>query len=296
MFAALPAALLVAQSVFSVHVETVAVPVAVTDRQGHHVSGLTRGDFHVFEDGRPRPITVFDHGDIPATLGVVVDCSQSMRPKRAALDNALAGVLSTARPADQLFGVVFNESALLVPQGDGAFTRDPGRLISAVTAVPAEGRTALYDGVAMALQHLELGRSTKNALIVISDGGDNISHDTYSDVLTLARQSQAVVYAIGLLGTPPATEEENAGLLRRLCKDTGGLAYFPRTVDETAAAARAIARDIREQYILGFSPAPRGDGRAYRKIKVTVSAPGERRLRVRARAGYAVPAATGGLS
>jgi len=292
----LPTVLLVAQAVFSVHVETVAVPVTVTDRQGHHVSGLTRSDFHVLEDGRPRAITVFDHGDIPATLGVVVDRSQSMRPKRAALDGALEEILATMRPADRLFGVVFNESAALVPLGGGAFTSDPKRLLMAVTAVPAEGRTALYDGVAMALEHLERARSAKSAIVVISDGGDNISRDTYSDVLALARQSQAVIYAIGLLGTPPATEEENAGLLRRLCKDTGGVAYFPRTLHETTAAAREIASDIREQYILGFSPGPRTEGGAYRKIEVTVSAPGERRLRVRARAGYTLPAAAGGVS
>lgn len=296
MLGVLPAALLVAQAVFSAHVETVSVPVTVTDRQGRHVSGLTRSDFHVFEDGRPREITVFDHGDIPATIGVVVDRSQSMRAKGAELDGALEEILATMRPADRTFGVVFNESASLVPLGGGAFTSDPGRLISAVTAVPAEGRTALYDGVAMALEHLERARSAKNAMVIISDGGDNISRDTYAQVLALARQSQAVIYAIGLLGTPPATEEENAGLLRRLCKGTGGVAYFPRTVGQTTDAAREVARDIREQYILGFSPGPPSGGRAYRKIKVTVSAPGEPRLRARARAGFTEPDAAGGVS
>ena len=125
-------------------------------------------------------------------------------------------------------------------------------------------------------------------LIVVSDGGDNASQRTYAEVLALARRSDAVIYAIGLLGTSAVEEEEDAGLLKRLCRDTGGVAYFPRTIDEIAAMSTTVARDLREQYTLGFAPGPRTDARAFRRIEVRVSAAGQRRLHVRTRSGYVV--------
>jgi len=138
----------------------------------------------------------------------------------------------------------------------------------------------------MGLEHLRLGRAGQRALVVVSDGGDNASRQTYAQVLDLARRSNAVMYAIGILGTSVAVEEEDGDLLARLCKDTGGIAYFPRTPAEIAAVSAEIGRDLRDQYTLGFTPGDRPDGPAFRTIAVTVTAPGLGRLRVRARAGY----------
>jgi VWFA-related protein len=284
---------LLLQSVISVRTELVAVPVTVTDARGHHVLGLGQENFRVYEDGRPQPITVFHHGEVPVTLGVIVDRSQSMRSKRAALMAAVSAVLESSGPDDELFGVDFNDDVSLALHGDRVFTNDASELAAALSAVRAEGRTALYDGVAEGLRHLELGHSQRNVLIVVSDGGDNASRQTYAQVVALARRSQAVIFAIGLLGTAPAAEDaaedEDAGLLTRLCKETGGTAYFPRSIEASAAVSHQIARDLRELYTLGFSPGPRTDGRTFRKIAVTVSAPGLGRLHVRTRAGYAVP-------
>ena len=280
--------LLLLQVVLSVRTEMVAVPVIVTDARGHHVSGLTQQDFRVFEDGRPQPIAVFHRGDIPITVGLVVDRSQSMRPKTSALLAAVSALLHASRPDDELFALAFNDRVSFALPGDRPFTNDAKALEAAQAAVPAEGQTALYDGVAAGLEHLQLGHSGKQALIVVSDGGDNASRQTYARILTLARQSDVVIYAIGLLGTSIGQEEEDADLLDRLCNDTGGMAYFPRTTDQIAASSLQVAQDLRAQYTLGFAPSDRTDGRTFRTIQVTVSAAGHGRLHVRTRSGYVV--------
>jgi len=279
------ALLLLLQGVISVRTELVAVPVTVTDGRGRHVAGLTQDNFRVYDNGRLQPIAVFHHGDAPIALGVVVDRSQSMRPKAAALGTALSSLLEASGPDDELFGVNFNDDVSLALARE-PFTPDAKELATALSAVRAAGRTALYDGVAEGLRHLALGRSQKRALIVISDGGDNASRRTYAQVLVLARRSDAVIYAIGLSRTGVAQEEEDVGLLKRLSRETGGIAYFPRSIEETAAVASQIARGLREQYTLGFSPGSSPDGEAFRKIRVTVSAAHRGRLHARTRAGY----------
>jgi VWFA-related protein len=278
--------LLLLQVTISVRTELVAVPVSVTDAHGQHVSGLTRENFRVFEDGRPQPIAVFHHGDAPVSLGLVVDRSQSMRAKGPALAAAVSALLRLSRADDELFGVAFNDRVLFALPAAQSFTSDAKALGAALLAVRAAGRTALYDGVAEGLEHLQLGHAGRHALVVVSDGGDNASAKTYARVLELARRSDAVVYAIGLVGVSGDDAEENSGLLRQLCRDTGGQAYFPRTAGEITAMSAEVARDLREQYTLGFVPSERADRRAFRTIDVKVTAPGHGRLRVRTRAGY----------
>ena len=286
MLAFLPAILLLLQAVISVHTELVVAPAVVTDARGHHVTGLTRESFRILDNGRPRPISAFHHGDSSVTLGLIVDRSQSMRPKTQALLAAVRSLLRTSRADDELFAVDFNDDVSLALAAGRLFTNDAEELAAALAAVRAEGRTALYDGVAAGLEHLERGRAQRRALVLVSDGGDNVSRRKYADVLALARRSDAVIYAIGLTSSSPAEEQEDAGLLQRLCKDTGGVAYFPKTDAEIAAASATVAGDLREQYTLGVVPADRPDGQRFRKIEVTASAPGLGRLRVRTRSGY----------
>jgi Ca-activated chloride channel homolog len=288
MFALLSAACLLLQAVISVHTELVTVPVTVTDRRGHPLKGLHQDDFRVFEDGRPRSIAAFRQGDEPVTLGLIVDRSQSMQSKTPALLAAVSAVLESSRRDSELFAVDFNDHVSFALRDGRTFTNDGGELRAALTAIRAEGRTALYDGLIQGLQHLQRGRTSRRVLIVISDGGDNASRATYADVLALAHRSDAVIYAIGLVGAPLMDKEENGGVLKRLCRDTGGAAYFPRTLEETAAVSAGVARSVRELYTLGFAPGPRGDGPAFRTIKVTVAAEGRGRLRIRTRSGYVV--------
>jgi Ca-activated chloride channel family protein len=201
---------------------------------------------------------------------------------------ALSALLPAGRPDDELFAVDFNDAVSFTLPDGRPFTSDARALEATLLSVRAEGQTALYDAVAAGLRQLQLGRAEKRALIVISDGGDNVSRLRYAEVLALARRSDAIIYAIGLLATSPA-EEEDEGLLKRLCKDTGGVAYFPRTADEVAAMSLQVTRDLREQYTLGFTPAgpTAGPGsHVFRKLEVKVSAEGHGRLRVRTRPGY----------
>ena len=287
MSALLLAALLLLQAAISVHTELVAVPVTVTDRSSHPVNGLHQDDFRVFEDGRPQPIVAFHDGDEPITLGLIVDRSQSMRSKMPALLASLSGLLQSSRSDSELFGVDFNDRVSLALRGGKTFTNDPAELRAALTAVPAEGRTALYDGVILGLLHLQQGRADRKVLIVLSDGGDNASHGTAAEVLALAHRSDVVIYAVGLLGGPLG-EDENAGVLKRLCRDTGGAAYFPWTLEEVAAVSAEIGHGLREQYTLGFAPRPAQDGPAFRRITVTVTAAGRGHLHIRTRSGYVV--------
>jgi Ca-activated chloride channel family protein len=282
----LPAIVLLLQAVISVHTELVVAPAVVIDARGHHVGGLTQESFRIFDNGRLQPISAFHHGESSVTLGLIVDRSQSMRPKTQALLAAVRSILRTSRADDELFAVDFNDDVSFALSDGRAFTNDADELAAALAAVRAEGRTALYDGVAAGLEHLERGRAQRRALVLVSDGGDNGSRRKYAEVLALARRSDAVIYAIGLMGSSVTEEQEDAGLLQRLCKDTGGVAYFPKTDAEIATASATVAADLREQYILGFVPAERTDGRAFRKIEVTASAPGLGRLRVRTRSGY----------
>jgi Ca-activated chloride channel homolog len=228
---------------------------------------------------------VFHHGDGPVTLGLIVDRSQSTRPEKFGPADGGIGAPAVEPPEDELFAVTFNDRVSFAPPGE-PFTGDVKALEAALTAVRAEGRTALYDGVAEGLLHLNLGHGEKRALIVVSDGGDNGSVHRYAEILALARRSDAVIYAIGLLGASPIEEEEDAGRLKRLCRDPGGVAYFPRTADEITAVSMRVGRDLREQYVLGFTPGAPTSGRTFRKLDVTVSATGLGRLHVRTRAGY----------
>ena len=272
------------QAEIAVDTSLVLLPVNVTDSRGAFVAGLKRDDFRVFEDGLLQNPTVFEERDTPVTLGLIVDHSRSMGNKLADVVEAVNSFVHSSNPRDEMFVVDFNDDVSVELMGGKAFSSDPKDLREALTAVSARGRTALYDAVSEGLLHLQYGHLSKKALIIISDGGDNASHLKYSQVLAQARQSQAVIYAIALVGSDD--EEENPGLLRRLCKDTGGIAYFPHGGESVANASTAIARDLREQYMLGYAPQNMNHPDAFRKVEVKVTAPGRGRLRVRTRPGY----------
>lgn len=270
------------QGTISVETQLVVLPVRVTDAKGDFVSGLTQEQFHVFENGSRPAITLFRQEDTPVTVGLVVDHSRSMGPKLEEVADAVSAFARSSNAEDEMFVVDFSDSISIELPGAKPFTSNPKELAQAVSAVSARGMTALYDAVAEGLNHLQLGRSDKKALVVVSDGGDNASGRKYSDVLELARRSQAVIYAIVLVG---GAEEENPSALRRLCKDTGGLAFSPTEGQSVSDISKTIARDLREQYTLAFTPEKKSAD-VYRKLRVEVTAPGQGKLFVRTRAGY----------
>ena len=267
----------------SVNSELVALPVRVTDANGNVVSGLNQQDFTVFEDGRPQKLTLFQQEDAPVTVGLVVDHSRSMGPKLAEVSAAVSAFAHSSNPQDEMFVVDFNDDVWLQILGGKPFTHNAKDLETAIAAVSARGRTALYDAVVEGLNHLRFGHCEKKALIIVSDGGDNASHIKYSQVLDLAQRSQVLIYSIVLQGDG---QEENPGALRRLSKSTGGISYFPRSAETIASISALIARDLRDQYTLGFAPEKQTTAASFRKIQVKVSAPGHTNLHVRYRPGY----------
>src|SRR5580658_3892014 len=274
------------QTKIAVSSSLVLLPVSVTDSHGAFVAGLKQRDFQVFEEGRPQNLTVFDERDTPVTIGLIVDHSRSMGAKLNGVIAAVTSFAHSSNPQDQMFVVDFNDDVSIELMRGKPFSNDPQELEEALHAVAARGRTALYDAVSEGLRHLQYSRLEKKALVIISDGGDNASHLKYSQILAQARQSQAVIYSIALLGSD--NEEENPNLLKRLCKDTGGLAYFPAQGESVATVSAAIARDLREQYMLGYPPQNVNRTDTFRKVEVKVTIPGQGRLRVRTRPGYSL--------
>jgi Ca-activated chloride channel homolog len=271
----------------SVNVGLVVLPVTVTDHTGDFVPGLRATNFQVFEGGRPQEITLFESEDVPVTVGFVVDNSGSMRSKRPGVVTASLAFVKSSNPLDQMFVVTFNQKISLGLPKSVPFTSDLQQLRAALTKIPPAGNTAVYDAIAAGLQHLKAGTRDRKALIVVTDGGDNASDLKFRDLLKMAEASNVVIYTIGLLDQSYA--EENPRVLQELAKATGGEAYFPTSTTEVQKVSERIARDIRQQYTIGYVPAnPVADGK-FRAIRVTAKAQGVGKLRVRTRAGYLPP-------
>jgi VWFA-related protein len=259
----------------------------VLDRRNALVSGLGKDDFQIFEDGMLQQTRHFSHEDIPVTAGILVDNSGSMAPKR---DDVIAAALAFARssnPQDQMFVVNFNDSVSFGLPADTQFTDRPEQLQRALSAIRAIGQTSLYDGIAVALDRLKQGSRDKKVLILISDGGDNASKHTLAQVIDMAKQSTAIIYAIGIFDEQDG--DQNPTVLKRFAKETGGEAFFPESSRNIASICEGIARDIRNQYTLTYIPVIPSEDGIYRAIEVKATARGRPRLSVRTRAGYSVP-------
>ena len=278
----------------SVNVGLVVLPVTVTDRKGAFVSDLPQQDFRVYETGRLQQITSFEPEDVPVTVGLVVDNSGSMGPKRTAVIAASLAFVRSSNSQDQMFVVNFNQAVSLGLPESLPFTSDQQQLREALAKNPPAGNTALYDAIAAALQHLKSGSRDKKALIVVTDGGDNASHIKYPDLLKMAASSNAIIYTIGLFDQAYSKiySKESPQVLGRLSKLTGGQAYFPDSVSEVFQISEQISRDLRQQYMIGYTPADQTPDGRFRTIRVTAKASGKGKLYVRTRTGYLIPSQT----
>lgn len=272
----------------SVNVELVVLPVSVTDRKGHVVSNLGQENFRILDNNQPQKITLFDREDFPGTVGLVVDDSGSMAPKQQEVAAAALAFAKSSNAQDKMFVVFFNDTVFLGLPGGLPFTSNVDQLVGSLASISARGKTALYDGIAVALEQLGASRLNRKVLIVVSDGGDNASRHSFRQVLEMAEKSTATIYTIGLFDRHEA--DQNPGVLERLAKVTGGRAYVAQSAADAVSISRQIAGDIRHQYTLGYVPPNLTHGRAYHRIRVTVQAPNHERLSVRTRGGYlAVP-------
>jgi Ca-activated chloride channel homolog len=270
-----------------VSVGLVVLHATVQNHRGNLVSGLTKDEFQVYENGARQQIKYFSHEDIPVTVGLVIDNSGSMRPK---VRDVIAAALAFARssnPQDQMFVVNFNEHVRFALPENAPFTDQPGQLQVALSSVKADGETALYDAIAAALEHLKSGNRDKKVLIVISDGGDDASKERLRQVLAMARQSDAIIYTLGIFDQNDP--DQNPHVLKQLARETGGEAFLPESLSEVVPICKQIARDIRNQYTLAYVPTDRKQDGTYRAIQVMAEAPHRGRLFVRTRAGYTAP-------
>ena len=287
---ALPAVMLCGQDIsqpessFSVDVSLVVLHATVLDKKGGFVSGLKKDDFHVFEDGKPQAIQYFSYGDVPVAVGLIVDNSGSMSRKRPDVTAAAEAFVKASNPQDQMFIVNFNEQPRFGLGNTQLFSANVPELESALNGVPARGRTALYDAVELGLAHLNKTTLDKKVLVVISDGGDNASSHSLGQVLDAAARSEAMIYTVGLFDE--FDEDRNPGALKKIARITGGEAFVPNQISKVVAICGEIARDIRNQYTIGYLPANRAFDNQYRSIRVTATDPRGRKCEVRTRAGY----------
>jgi Ca-activated chloride channel family protein len=269
------------------NVDSVVLHPTVQDRSGSLVSGLSKDDFQVYEDGVLQQIRYFSHEDIPVTVGLVVDNSGSMGRKRPEVITAALAFARSSNPEDQMFAISFNEDVSFGLPDSMPFTDNADRLEIALSRIAADGMTALYDAVAAGIEHLKKGNRDKKVLVVVSDGADNASKYKLAQIMTMAGQSDAIIYTVGVFDENDP--DRNPGVLKRLARATGGEAFLPNSLQDVPPICERIARDIRNQYTLAYAPTNRKQDGTYRVIQVKASAPGRNRFTVRARAGYYAP-------
>lgn len=269
----------------------VLVPITVTTPLNQIVTGMEKENFRLYEDKVEQEITYFASFDAPISIGLVFDASGSMGNKLHKSRQAAAAFFKTANPEDEFFLIQFNERPQLVVP----FTRELEEIQNRLTFTQAKGRTALLDALYLAMQTLKKGRNPRRALLVISDGGDNSSRYTETEIRNLLKEADAQVYAIGIfepIGARGRTAEELAGpgLLSDLAEMTGGRHFPVDNLNDLPDIAAKIGLELRNQYVLGYvSKNPNRDGK-YRRISVKLNQPrGLPPLRALHRQGYYAP-------
>ena len=261
--------------------ELVVLSVVVNDRRGREVPHLTREQFTVYDNNLPQPIALFDSGDEPVSVVLLIDVSGSMRPKLGEIVIATLAFARASNPADELYTIAFNEQVMESAGGRSIHAADAVQLESELRTLRAEGQTALYDGLNVGLDRLEHATQTRRILLLISDGGDNASKTALGDVLARAKRASVAIYTIGLFDKGAA--DQNPKVLKSLAQATGGQRYLPSSPSALLGICERIAREIRSGYTIAFTP-PMPDG-LYHELRVVVS-PGPDRLVARTRPGY----------
>ena len=266
---------------FRAETRLVVVEATVRNTRGELVTGLTRDAFTILENGKRQPIVLFDKDDVPVSLGLLIDNSGSMRTKRAKVEAAAIDFARASNPLDEMFVLNFADKSRV----DVPFTSDVRVLEAGIARVDSIGGTAMRDAIAEGEGYLiQHARHDRKVLVVITDGNDNASLTTLDRVRTIADQHGIAVYATGLI----AGQEPHAGRTRReltdLTEATGGVAYFPTSLEQVDDVALEMAHQIRMQYTIGYTPLNQALDGSYRKIRVT--ARGSNPLTVRTRTGY----------
>jgi len=267
------------------NVDEVILNCAVLDAKGQPVMDLKRDNFRVWEDGVAEQVNSVQHLDLPVSMGLLIDNSGSMRDKRAAVNAAAYHLLNASNPQDEAFVVNFSEHAFL----DQRLTTDRVVLDRGISRSDPAGTTAMYDAVAASASELAThGKNRKQVLLIITDGADNASRLRLKDAIRRVQGlGGPVVYTIGLLFDADRNEADRAkNDLEALSEETGGIAYFPRSLQDVDAIAADVARDIREQYVVAYHSSRPFSLQGYRTVRVEAVGGGRGQLYVRTKRGY----------
>ncbi len=276
--------------VFSIDTSLVVLDVAVFDQDNRFVGDLRKENFRVYDEQVEQQIEYFSRDEAPVSLGFVVDTSGSMRPRRTKVVEAVKFLARAAKSGDEFFLVDFKNKAELAEE----FTPRPADIEDAVDNIVWGGGTALLDAIQLSAEYADKeGKNRRKAIVVFSDGDERDSYYDRKQMLKLLQEYQVQVYIVGF-----PDEDDNGGLFGRstrkrsvqLIKDitgeTGGRAFFPKTLDELPEIVRAINADLRTQYSIGFVPSQdQKQGGGFRRITVRAE-DGKRKLVVRTRSGY----------
>lgn len=266
------------------NVSLVVLDVTVRKPGGGYVAGLSKSNFRVFEDHAAREISQFANVDTPITVGLVVDNSGSMLRKRPEVILAGLAFAKQSNSQDEFFVVNFNNSVVRGLPERTLFTDNLQALHNALFLGQPKGQTALYDAIAYSLKHLEFSRQERRALIVVSDGGDNVSKTRLPELMRLIEASRATIYTVGLFD--PEANDLNPGVLRRIASVSGG-EYFQPDLSDVLPVFNKISRDIRNRYTLAFVPDEVHDKHVVRAVRVTAQENGGK-LSVRTRTSYTI--------
>jgi len=266
---------------FRTDTRLVEVHATVTDQAGHLLTDIPQSAFRIYEDDVEQQIKLFSREDAPISLGLIIDNSASMGPKRAKVAAAALALVRASNPSDEVFIMKFDDRPAMVQD----FTHDIGRMEAALQKLDATGATAMRDTLLPASEHLKrLAKNDKKVLLVVTDGEDNASIQGIDRVVRSAQQGGILVYAIGLLTeeSPRAAERARRDL-DILTLEAGGEVFYPKELSEINGIADHVAHDLRNQYTIAYNPSNQASDGAFRKIRVTVDVPG---ALVRARSGY----------
>jgi Ca-activated chloride channel homolog len=272
-----------------VDVNLVQVPLTVTDPMNRLVTGLERENFFLYDNNIGQSIKYFASEDAPLTIGIVFDLSGSMSSKFIRARKALQEFLRTSNPQDEFFVVGFNDRPAVIVD----YTSDPDDVDARMVMLKPENRTALIDAVYLGIDHLRQAKYERKALLIISDGGDNRSRYTEGELRRVVRESDVQIYSIGIFDSYAPTPEEQSGpdLLKEICEMTGGRLFnVGGDVSDLQDIATRISSELRNEYVIGYTPSEvKRDGN-WRKLKVRlVAPPGLPQLTVHFRQGYYAP-------
>jgi len=271
-----------------VDVDLVLVPVTITDPMNRLVTGLDKENFSLFEGKEAQLIKTFSSEDAPVSLGVIFDMSGSMSSKIERAREAVVEFFKTANPQDEFFMITFADK----PEEIADFTQSVEEIQGKLVYTVPKGRTALLDAIYLGISKMRQAKFSKKALLIISDGGDNHSRYTEGEIKSLAKESDVLIYAIGIYDHYFPTEEERLGpaLLTEISELTGGRTFTIDNPNDLADVATKIGIELRNQYVLGYRPKNGTRDGKWRKIKVKLIPPkGLPPLRVYAKTGYYAP-------